>query len=251
MPRVETSRDNPEPARVGILFVGLKSPCTFPLRIVSGWCKQLYVRCSFSKRSSAVTAVVFALVGATGCDRTATNERATAAGPSLALTAAALTDQDGRALSFTDFAGKTVVFSVFFSNCPTVCPRETQALSQVQRQLSPALEPRVRFVSLSVDPENDTPEAMRKFALANGADLNGWSFVRASTPATRVLTQELAAFITPSKAEPEPSRHTTAVYLFDGSQRLVQRYAGSPIDVLRLVHEVEALDTWFQKKNKT
>jgi hypothetical protein len=81
--------------------------------------------------------------------------------------------------------------------------------------------------------------------------LNGWSFVRASTPATRALTEELAALVTPSKAEAEPSRHTTAVYLFDGSQRLMQRYAGSPIDVLRLVHEVEALDTWFQKKNKT
>jgi protein SCO1 len=192
--------------------------------------------------------VLLALVGTAGCDRTATTERATAAGRSLALTAAALTDQDGRALSFTDFAGKTVVFSVFFSNCPTVCPRETQTLSQVQRQLSPALEPRVRFVSLSVDPENDTPEAMRKFALANGADLNGWSFVRTSAPATRALTQELATLATPSA---EPSRHTTAVYLFDGNQRLMQRYAGSPIDVLRLVHEIEALDAWFQKKNKT
>lgn len=193
--------------------------------------------------------MLFALVGAAGCDRTATDERATAAGPSSALTAAALTDQDGRALAFADLAGKTVIFSVFFTSCPTVCPREAQALAQVQRQLSPALEPRVRFVSLSVDPENDTPEAMRKFALANGADLNGWSFVRASAPATRAITQELATFATPSNAE--PSRHTTAVYLFDGSQRLVQRYAGDPIDVVRLVHEVEALDTWFQKKNKT
>jgi len=195
--------------------------------------------------------VLFALVAAGGCNRTPTDERATAAGPSPALTAAALTDQDGRALSFADFAGKTVIFSVFFSSCPSVCPRETQALSQVQRQLSPALKSRVRFMSLSVDPENDTPEAMRKFALANGADLNGWSFVRASVPATRALTRELTTFVTPANAEAEPSRHTTAVYLFDGSQRLMQRYAGSPIDVLRLAHEVEQLDTWFQKKNRT
>ena len=123
----------------------------------------------------------------------------------------------------------------------------------MQRQLSPALKQRVRFVSLSVDPENDTPEAMRKFALANGADLNSWSFVRASVPATRALTRELAALATAAKteAEAEPSSHTTAVYLFDGSERLMQRYAGSPIDVVRLVHEVEALDSWFQKKNRT
>jgi protein SCO1 len=240
--------------RVGISSVALKSPCTFPPRIVSGWCRQLYVRTPFSKRSAATTAVLFALLalaGAAGCNRVATEERATAAGASPALTAAKLTDQDGRAVSFADFSGKTVIFSVFFSSCPSVCPRETQALSRLQQQLSPALKSRVRFVSLSVDPENDTPEAMRKFALANGADLNGWSFVRASAPATRALTQELTTFVTPANTQAEPSRHTTAVYLFDGSQRLMQRYAGSPIDVLRLAHEVEALDAWFQKKSKT
>lgn len=196
-------------------------------------------------------AALFALAGAAGCNRPATDEHETASSPSPALAAAALTDEQGRALSFADFTGKTVVFSVFFSNCPTVCPRATQALSQVQRQLSPGLEQRVRFVSLSIDPENDTPEAMRKFALANGADLSNWSFVRASVPATRALTQELAALATPAKAEAEPSSHTTAVYLFDGSNRLMQRYGGSPIDVVRLVHEVEALDSWFQKKNRT
>jgi protein SCO1 len=183
-----------------------------------------------------------------GCNRQATDVREVASGPSPALAAAALTDQEGRALSFAALGGKTVIFSVFFTSCPTVCPRETQALSEVQRQLSPALKQRVRFVSLSVDPENDTPEAMRKFALANGADLNSWSFVRASVPATRALTQELAALATSAKAAAEPSSHTTAVYLFDGSSRLMQRYAGSPIDVSRLVHEIEALDAWFQKE---
>jgi protein SCO1/2 len=211
----------------------------------------LYARAPVSKFSSAILAALFALAGATGCNRPATDQRETASGPSPALAAAALTDQEGRALSFADFTGKTVIFSVFFSNCPTVCPRQTQALAQVQRQLSPALAQRVRFVSLSVDPENDTPEAMRKFALANGADMNGWSFVRASAPTTRTLTRELAALATPVKAAEEPSSHTTAVYLFDGGNRLMQRYSGSPIDVVRLVHEVEALDTWFQKKNRT
>lgn len=141
-----------------------------------------------------------------------------------------------------------MIFSVFFSSCPSVCPRQTQALSQLQRQLSPELKQRVQLVSFSVDPENDTPDAMRKFALANGADLNGWSFVRASADTTRVLTQELAAFAAQSAVK--PAGHTTAVYLFDGNKRLMQRYGGSPLDVLRLVHEVEQLDRWFQKKNE-
>jgi protein SCO1 len=211
----------------------------------------LYARAQSPKFWSAFIAALLALPGTTGCSRQGTDVGEVASGPSPALAAAALTDQEGRALSFADLGGKTVIFSVFFTSCPTVCPRETQALSEVQRQLPPALKQRVRFVSLSVDPENDTPEAMRKFALANGADLNNWSFVRASVPATRALTQELAALAISAKAAAEPSSHTTAVYLFDGGSRLMQRYAGSPIDVSRLVHEVEALDAWFQKKNRT
>ncbi|HYJ09223.1 MAG TPA: SCO family protein [Polyangiaceae bacterium] len=159
-----------------------------------------------------------------------------------------MTDQEGRVHSFADFRGKTVVFSFFFTSCPTVCPREVQALSQVQRRLSPELKERVRFVTLSVDPENDTPEAMRKFALANGAAVSGWSFVRTSAAATRLLGQELAAFAASSTVQAEPSGHTTAVYLFDGSGRLMQRYGGSPLDVPRLASEVERLDTWFRKK---
>jgi protein SCO1/2 len=186
------------------------------------------------------------LVG--GCRGAATEGQRAGAGAPAALASAPLTDQEGRARSFADFRGKTVVFSFFFSSCPTVCPREVQALSEVQRRLSPALRERVRFVTLSVDPENDTPEAMRAFALANGAALSSWSFVRTSAAATRALGQELAAFAGPSKAQAEPAGHTTAVYLFDGNGRLMQRYGGSPLDVPRLASEVEQLDAWFRKK---
>lgn len=114
--------------------------------------------------------------------------------------------------------------------------------------MSAELRERVRFVTLSVDPDNDTPEAMRKFALTHGADLSGWSFVRTSAAATRALGQELAAFEGPSKTQAEPSGHTTAVYLFDGNGRLRQRYGGSPLDVPRLASEVEQLDVWFRKE---
>lgn len=195
---------------------------------------------------SALSALILALL--VGCDRAATEDRAAGAATPTALAAATLTDQDGRVRSFADFRGKTVVFSFFFTSCPTVCPRETRALSDVQRRLSPAVKERVRFVTLSVDPENDTPQAMRQFALSNGADLNGWSFVHATPVATRALGQQLAAFEGPAQAQ--PSGHTTAVYLFDGAGRLMQRYGGSPLDVSRLAAEVERLDVWFRNEER-
>ena len=52
-------------------------------------------------------------------------------------------------------------------------------------------------------------------------------------------------------ARPAWAGHTTAAYLFDGSGRLMQRYAGSPLDAARLAREIEQLDAWFRKKKAT
>jgi protein SCO1/2 len=207
----------------------------------------LYVRVRTSSYRSTVIALLIALSSALGCQHAPADEDR----PPSALVATSLTDQDGRSRTLAEFAGKTLIFSLFFTSCPTVCPRETRALVEVQRRLSPALKERVRFVSLSVDPENDTPEAMRRFALAMGADLSGWSFVRADAAATQALAKELNAFAGDASGQAAPSGHTTSVYLFDGKGRLMQRYAGSPLDGARLAREVEALDLWFRKKEHT
>ena len=189
-------------------------------------------------------AVVFGSAASAGCERFRSEERAAPEGAPAALLSATLTDQDGKVRAFAEFRGKIVVFSLFFTSCPTICPRETKALAEVQRQLAPGVRDRVQLVSLSVDPENDTPEAMRKFALENGAELGGWSFVRASEPATRALARELTIFEGASKTEAAPASHTTAAYLFDPTGRLRQRYAGNPLDVPRLAREIERLDAW-------
>lgn len=158
------------------------------------------------------------------------------------LGATALTDQDGRPLRMADFYGKLVILSFFFTSCPSVCPRGAQALSEVQRRLPNALQERVRFLSLSVDPENDTPDALKRFALANGADLTRWSFARAEPADTPALLTELGAFDPRASGQATPSSHATAVYLFDTDGQLMQRYASSPLDVARLARELEQLD---------
>ena len=202
-------------------------------------------------RKLASTVAALCALSLAGCQRAKSDERAAPAGAPSTLASVALTDQAGRALSFADFRGKTVVFSLFFTSCSTICPREAKALSEVQRRLPRRLEGRVHFVSLSVDPENDTPEAMRKFALENGADLASWSFVRASESATRALARELAIFDGPSAGQAAPSSHTTAAYLFDPAGRLRQRYAGSPLDAPRLAQEIERLDAWLSETSRS
>lgn len=196
----------------------------------------------FFQRRVFITTVVG--LAAIGCQRR-TNEAGQAP---AALSSATLTDQDGKTHHFAEFEGKSVVLSFFFASCPSVCPRETRALADVQRRLSPALRGRVQFLSLTVDPDNDTPDKLKTFARENAADLQTWSFVRATASATTALAKELAVFSGPGQAEAAPVGHGTSVYLFDGRGHLKQRYAGSPLDVPRLAREIEQLDDWFHNQ---
>jgi protein SCO1/2 len=184
-------------------------------------------------------------LAAGGCQRAPNAKGHAGAASPAALASARLTDQAGESQQFADFQGKTVVLNFIFTSCPSVCPRETRALAEVQNRLSPALRRRVQFLSLSVDPDNDSPEKLLSFARSNGADLSGWSFVRASAPETNALTKELEVFGDPKQAQAAPLGHGTSVYLFNGRGQLMQRYAGSPLDVPRLAREIAQLDDWF------
>ncbi len=149
-------------------------------------------------------------------------------------------DQNGAPVEVSALSEQALVVSFMFTSCPVVCPRHTKGLVETRAALPAAVRDRIRFVSVSVDPDNDTPQALKAFAQAHGADEPGWSFVRADAASTQRLTARLAAF-EPGVA-PTPSAHGTTLYLFDRGGRLVQRYRGAPLDVSHLARELVALD---------
>jgi protein SCO1/2 len=87
--------------------------------------------------------------------------------------------QDGKTLRFYDdlLKGKIVVVSFIFTSCSDLCPIETARLAEVRDKLGDAVGRDVFFVSLSVDPERDTPEMLKAFAEAFDANAPGWLFV--------------------------------------------------------------------------
>lgn len=88
-----------------------------------------------------------------------------------------LIDQDGQAVDQSIFDGQYTVLDFVFTNCPFVCPGMTGAMAKLQDNVA---DTRARFVSISVDPIRDTPEALRKFAAEYGADEATWRFLTGS-----------------------------------------------------------------------
>lgn len=89
-----------------------------------------------------------------------------------------LLDQTGKRVRFYSdlLQGKVVVINSFFGTCTSICPPMMTKLRQLQNALGDRLGREVFFVSLTVDPERDTPTRLREFARNYGAR-PGWSMV--------------------------------------------------------------------------
>ena len=85
--------------------------------------------------------------------------------------------QDGKTLRFYDdlIRGRIVVISFIYTSCADLCPIETARLAEVKDKLGDAVGRDIFFISMSVDPEHDTPDMLKAFADAFDASAPGCS----------------------------------------------------------------------------
>jgi protein SCO1/2 len=97
-----------------------------------------------------------------------------------------LTDQAGETFTREDMlaADKTYVIGFVFTRCPSTCPMISRAMLSFQEQITRSkLEDEVVLLSVTVDPEYDTPEVMAAYAASIGADTSNWRFLTADEQA--------------------------------------------------------------------
>lgn len=87
-----------------------------------------------------------------------------------------LTTQDKKSFSLDSLKGKVHVVNFIFTSCPGVCPFMTRRMVSLEEKTR-GLGGKLEFVSISVDPETDTPEKLRSYAQTHGANLERWNFL--------------------------------------------------------------------------
>jgi len=109
-----------------------------------------------------------------------------------------LEDTDGTTVTLENTNGKVRLLYFFFSHCPDVCPPTTFLLSQVQNRLKDlgVFGDKVMLLSVTIDPERDTPERLREFAGKFEADFSGWKFLRGEEKATADLAKQYDILVT-------------------------------------------------------
>jgi len=107
-----------------------------------------------------------------------------------------LTDQHGKPRRFYSdvLQGKTVVINFIFTNCGEACPLITHKMAAVKNKSGELFGKELRFVSISIDPERDTPEALRKYIRKFDVGHPEWVFLTGDKETVMAVVKRLGAW---------------------------------------------------------
>lgn len=152
-------------------------------------------------------------------------------------------DQHHRGFTTEQLKGKLVLVNFIFTQCSNVCPIQTKSLLHIKQQLSTELNQQVVFVSITLDPMHDTPANLQRFAKSMHANIDGWFFLSSKVNDLKLFVDKLRIYgnKTQAAAAKQPNDHMTNVWLLDKTGRVMQRYAGNPVDEKRIAKELAQL----------
>jgi len=140
-----------------------------------------------------------------------------------------LTSQDGNPVSLHDFRGKVVAIAFIYTSCTDVCPMLTANMASVQEKLGPAFGSKVAFLSITVDPERDTPEVLKEYANNFSADPKGWVFLTGEAEAVRQVGLKYG--VVARKTADGDVDHNLLTSLVDAGGNLRVQYLGTNFDL--------------------
>jgi protein SCO1 len=148
-------------------------------------------------------------------------------------------NEEGKAIKLRDFNGKAVGLTFIFTRCPfpTYCPRMTSHFEKVAAELSkPGSPTNWHLLSISFDPEYDTPEKLREHASRIKRDAAKWSFVTSEKIEIAALTEQLGLIFASRNGTIEHNLRT-AIIGPDGKLRA--NYVGNEWDVDEFIAEMK------------
>ncbi len=150
-----------------------------------------------------------------------------------------LTDQDGKRVAFGKLRGKPVVVNFMYTSCPDVCPLLTASLKILRDHMKPAEARDIRFLSITTDPEVDTPEVLKAYSQRHKADAPNWSWLTGNDRELRPVWQGFGVSV--ERIAKGLIEHTTLTVVADAQGYMRFAYFGSAPDPDMLLKDLRAL----------
>ena len=165
--------------------------------------------------------------------------------------------QNSDTVSNVDYRGSIYVANFFFTTCPTICPIMTNKMKYVQDELS--VYPNIKFLSHTVNPENDSPEKLFEYASSMHVNLINWNFVTGEKDAIYNIAASYFVNVSEDELAPGGFLHSEYLVLVDkkGKVRSGIDINGNPYgaydgtndaDIKILVKDIRVLMAEYKQK---
>lgn len=156
----------------------------------------------------------------------------------------ALENADGKLVTPADLRGKIVVLHFIYARCPDVCPLHSEKVADIQKMINiTPMREQVEFISITTDPDNDTPDVLHSYGGLHGLDSANWLFLtkRKSDPedATRKLAEQFGHGF--DKTKDGMQMHGIVTHIIDQNGRWRANFHGLQFESLNLVQFTNGL----------
>ncbi len=145
-----------------------------------------------------------------------------------------LTNQFNQPVTPASFEGSVVVADVVFTRCPGPCPKMTRHMAELQQALAPSLP--VKFLTMTTDPDHDSPEVLKRYGEKYSANPDRWTFATGSKDQIALLARQglkLVAEETKPEERVAPDDlfvHSTVFVILDKKGRLRGSFESTELD---------------------
>jgi protein SCO1/2 len=156
-----------------------------------------------------------------------------------------MTTQEGKSQRLSELRGNVVALTFIYTRCPLpdFCPLMDRKFGELASRLSavPERARRIRLISLSFDPDHDTPQVLAKHAQSRGAAPPLWSFAVASHPELAKVAPALGLFYDPTRSE---IAHNLVTAIIDPEGKLARLEVGASrnkwenVDLLKTIYSL-------------
>lgn len=144
--------------------------------------------------------------------------------------------EEGETIELSDLKGNPLVVVMIYTTCKAACPRLVADMRNIHDKVN---ESTVHYILVSIDPENDTPERLKAFAIENQMDGEEWTFLQGTVDDVREFSNVLA--VKYKQISPLDFSHSNIITVFDEQGVLVHQQEGLGVDNAALVAEVKKL----------
>jgi protein SCO1/2 len=136
--------------------------------------------------------------------------------------------QDGTQVTLAQFRGKAVALTFIFASCSSTCPILTAKMATVQDHLGSEFGSRIIFLSITVDPEHDSLDVLRRYAETFGANATGWKFLTGPPNAIQAIERGYGVFT--ARVPSGDVDHTNLISVVDPRGMMRVQYLGVRFD---------------------